>query len=88
MKILLSKKKVKEIGERVREVREALGLDQKVLGKRIGISQAIISQYENGQTEVSLSFLEYLNKKYRISSDWLIFGTGEMSIKNVKKKKG
>ena len=54
----------------------------------MGISQAIISQYENAQTETTLLFLEYLNRKHGISSDWLISGIGEMSIKNVKKKKG
>ncbi len=68
-------------------VRNALGLDQKVLGKKIGISQAIISQYEKGTTEIALSFLEYLKKKRGVSSDWVIFGTGEMNIKNVKRKK-
>ena len=88
MKILLSKKKTQEIGERVREVRKALSLGQRELAKKIGLSQPIISQYELGQTEVTLSFLEYLNRKHGVSSDWIIFGTGEMNIKTVKKKKG
>ena len=30
-------------------------------------------------TEIPLSFLEYLKKKHRISSDWLIFGTGKIN---------
>ncbi len=47
--------------------------------KKVGLSQAIISQYEKGLTEIPLSFLEYLKKKHRISSDWLIFGTGEIN---------
>jgi len=68
-------------------VRNALGLDQKVLGKKMGMSQAIISQYESGITEIPLSFLEYLKENHGISSDWMIFGTGEMNIKNVKRKK-
>ena len=88
MKKSLSKRKSQEIGKRVWAVRKALDLDQKVLGKRMGLSQAIISQYESGITEISLSFLEYLNKKNGISSDWMLFGTGEMNIKNVKRKKG
>jgi len=45
----------------------------------MGVSQASISQYEGGMTEIPLSFLEYFKKKHRISSDWLIFGTGEIN---------
>jgi len=61
-------------------VRKSLKLEQTELAKKMGLSQAIISQYENGMTEIPLSFLEYLKKKYRISSDWVIFGTGEINV--------
>jgi predicted transcriptional regulator len=54
LKKLLPKRKAQEIGKRIWAVRTALGLDQKVLAKKIGFSQALISQYENGQTEVTL----------------------------------
>ncbi len=63
---------------RVRAVRKSLRLGQTELAKNMGVSQAIISQYEQGQTEIPLSFLEYLKKKYGVSNDWVIFGTGEM----------
>jgi len=78
MKNKLPAKRKKEIGERVRAIRKALRLEQTELAKEMDVSQAIISQYENGLTEIPLSFLEYLKKKHRVSSDWLIFGTGEM----------
>jgi len=68
-----------EIGDRVRAVRKSLKLEQTELAKKMGLSQAIISQYESGKTEIPFSFLEYFKKKHRISSDWLIFGTGEMN---------
>ena len=79
MKNTLSIKRRREIGDRVRAVRKSLKLEQTELAKRMGLSQAIISQYENGMTEIPLSFLEHLKKKHRISSDWLIFGTGEIN---------
>jgi len=43
----------------------------------MGISQAIISQYEKWMTEISLSVLEYFKRKHGVSSDWVIFGIGE-----------
>ena len=78
MKNSLPEKRKREIGERVRAIRKSLRLEQTKLAKTIGVSQAIISQYENGMTEIPLSFLAYLKKKHGVSSDWLIFGTGEM----------
>ncbi|MFP6890165.1 MAG: helix-turn-helix transcriptional regulator [Nitrospinota bacterium] len=78
MKNSLPEKRKREIGERVRAIRKSLRLEQTKLAKAIGVSQAIISQYENGMTEIPLSFLAYLKKKHGVSSDWLIFGTGEM----------
>ncbi len=80
MKNILSEKRRQEIGGRVRAVRKSLKLEQTELAKKMGLSQAIISQYENGMTEIPLSFLEYLKKKHRISSDWVIFGTGEINV--------
>ena len=78
MKKTLPMKRKQEIGERVRAIRKSLRLEQTDLAKEMGISQAIISQYEKGMTEIPLSFLEYLKKKHGVSSDWVIFGTGEM----------
>ncbi len=80
MKNTLPLKKRQEIGVRVRAVRKSLRLEQTELAKKMGLSQAIISQYEKGSTEIPLSFIEYFKKKHRISSDWLIFGTGEINV--------
>ena len=79
MKNSLPLNRRQEIGGRVRAVRKSLRLEQTELAKKMGVSQAIISQYEKGLTEIPLSFIEYFKKKHRISSDWLIFGTGEIN---------
>ncbi len=80
MKNTLPEKRKQEIGRRVRAVRKSLRLEQTELAEKMGVSQAIISQYEKGLTEIPLSFIEYFKKKHRISSDWLIFGIGEMRV--------
>ena len=79
MKNTLPEKRKQEIGRRVRAVRKSLRLEQTELAEKMGVSQAIISQYEQGLTEIPLSFIEYLKKKHQISSDWLIFGTGKIN---------
>ena len=78
MKNKLPIKRKRKIGERFRAIRKSLRLEQTELAKDMGISQAIISQYEKGMTEIPLSVLEYFKKKHGISSDWVIFGIGEM----------
>ena len=78
MKNKLPIKRRQEIGGRVRAIRKSLRLEQTELAKEMGISQAIISQYEKGMTEIPLSFLEHFKKKHGVSSDWMIFGIGGM----------
>ena len=36
------------VGEKIREIRKSKNLSQKQLGERLGVSQAMIAQYENG----------------------------------------
>ncbi len=88
MKNKLPKKRTQEIGERVRAIRKSLRLEQTELAKGMGLSQAIISQYEKGMTEIPLSFLEHLKKKHGVSSDWVIFGTGGMKAATARNLDG
>lgn len=37
------------IGEQIRKYRSEMGLSQKELGDKLGVSQAMIAQYENGK---------------------------------------
>ena len=37
-----------KVGERIREIRKSQKLSQKQLGDRLGVSQAMVAQYENG----------------------------------------
>lgn len=41
----------RKIGRRIRERRKELGLTQKQLGKKVGLSEASISKYETGKVE-------------------------------------
>ena len=77
MKLRLEKSSREAIGSRLREVRLFNQLEQTELAQHAGLSQAIISQYEKGLTEVSLSFIKFLADNFNISGDWLIFGTGK-----------
>lgn len=52
--------KYKEIGYRITLAREEAGLNQKELAEMLGISQASLSNYENGKRRVYLPQLEII----------------------------
>ena len=51
---------MKNVGKRLKKVREAAGLSQRQLAKASGVSQAMISQTEAGHKEGGLRTLEKL----------------------------
>ena len=74
MKLRLAQPAREAIGARLRELRRFHNLEQAEMAQMAGLSQAIISQYEKGMTEVSLSFIAFLSNKFCISTEWLISG--------------
>jgi len=68
-------------GERLKKVREGLGLDQKAFGMAIGVAgRDTISRWERGLGFPSADILIFLRQNYRINIDWLISGEGEPFI--------
>lgn len=71
-------------GERVREIRKALGLTLEKFGNEIGLKKNSISQIENGVNELTEANLmaicrENWNNKL-VNEDWLRTGAGEMFL--------
>ena len=68
-------------GERLKKVREGLGLDQKAFGMAIGVAgRDTISRWERGLGFPSADILIFMRHNYRINIDWLISGEGEPSV--------
>ncbi|HLK09061.1 MAG TPA: helix-turn-helix transcriptional regulator [Candidatus Angelobacter sp.] len=51
---------VVRFGRRVRQIRNAKGLNQTVFAEKIGTDQATVSRIENGKHEPCLRFIELL----------------------------
>ena len=60
------------IGQRIKELREELGLSQMALSNATGISQSAIARWEVCKTEPTASSLYILASFFNESSDYLI----------------
>ena len=67
--------------DRIRQIMESQHMTQQVFADYIQQSPATLSSIFNGRTRPTLNIVEAIKKKIpNISTDWLMFGTGEMYI--------
>lgn len=64
----------REIGLRVSQLRERLGLTREKLGELANISDRFIYDIETGQKGMSAESLLKLSKSLQVTSDYLLFG--------------
>lgn len=70
------------IGTRIRIVRKHYELNQTEFGKRIGLKQTAIGQYENGQHRVADRTILLICEKYSVNEKWLRTGEGDMLVES------
>lgn len=63
-----------EFGRRAKELREALGLAQKTIAERVGISQPAIAKIERGGSTTTTNGFA-LARALNTTLEWLEFGT-------------
>ena len=65
-------KLLREIGDRVKQVRLARGLSQSELAEKLGLSDAYVSKIELGKNAMSVTVLIKLSDTLDVSADWLL----------------
>jgi len=67
----------KEIGERLKMVRDHAGEKQSEMAKRLRVAnQSVICKYERGDTPISPAVWNRIIREYGVESDWLYDGVG------------
>lgn len=74
--------KIKEVGNRIKQVRKAQNLSQADLADKMNVSTSYISDVENGKINFSLDTLMRLTEALQISADWLL-QTNIPEVKNI-----
>lgn len=65
---------------RLRELRKSLGLTQDAFCEKLGVSKSTYVRYELGEMMPKIQFLSVLTMKFRVNSNWLLTGRGEMFL--------
>lgn len=61
-----------EFPQRLRRLRERMGISQRVLSERCGMSKNMISVYESGDVEPTASVIREIAQCLEVSSDYLL----------------
>lgn len=61
-----------EFPKRLSRLRQELGVSQRAAAKDLGVSQALLSHYENGVREPGLSFVARVCGYYSVSADYIL----------------
>ena len=68
------------MNERIKELREKLGLSQDALGKALGIGRSAVSRIESGTNALTEANIRLLCQQYNVNREWLESGEGEMFL--------
>ena len=60
------------LGQKLRQLRQANGLNQRQTAERIGVTASVVSAYENDIRQPSYTSLVKLTALYNVSSDYLL----------------
>jgi len=63
----MSRDIVGRFGRRVRQIRQAKGMNQTILAEKVGTDQSTISLLENGKQEPRLRFIEMIAGGLKVS---------------------
>ena len=67
-------------GERIKQLRQSLCLNQVEFGKSLNVTKQCISNWENGNIQPSLDMLIQIANKYSVSTDYLLGFVNERTI--------
>ncbi len=73
----------KEIGERIRNIRNSLKMNKEELAKKLGVTGQFLGVVENGQSSMGYDKLKKLCDISGYSADYILFGRNANVIKET-----
>lgn len=72
-----------EMHERIKNVRKKNNMSQNEFAERLGVTRSVISNIELNRLakpEQKASLIKLISKEFNVNEEWLLNGTGEMTI--------
>lgn len=67
-------------GERIKDVRNSLGLTLEKFGEKLGVTKTAISRIEKGERSLTEQMTKSICREFNVDYIWLTTGSGEMFI--------
>ena len=74
-----------EVGKRIRQIREDMGMTKEKFAKLLGISGQYLGVVEHGKSYLSIEKLKILCELTNLSADYILFGKDHNVISNTQK---
>lgn len=82
--IMQLKKGGATMNQRIKEIRNALGLTQQAFADKIKVKRNTVATYEMGRSVPSDSAIALICNEFSVNEEWLRTGNGEMFIEKSK----
>lgn len=66
------------MNERIKELREYLGMSRAAFGENLGISGDVVNNLERGRVEIKEDRIKLICSVFNVDENWLRYGKGEM----------
>lgn len=69
-------------GERIKDVRNSLGLTLEKFGEKLGVTKTAISRIEKGERSLTEHMTKSICREFSVDYMWLTTGEGEMFVES------
>lgn len=66
------------MNERIKKLRQELGLSQDEFGRRLGVTRGAVTNIELNKVEPKPLFVDLICREFNVNEEWLRTGEGEM----------
>ena len=70
------------LGERIKDVRNSLGLTLEKFGEKLGVTKTAISRIEKGERSLTEQMTKSICREFSVDYMWLTTGEGEMFVES------
>lgn len=72
------------MNDRIKKLRQALGLSQDEFGRRLGVTRGAVTNIELNKVEPKPLFVDLICREFNVSEEWLRTGEGEMFVQKTR----